>query len=151
MTNIEAQLLRLNDLEDIKSLVHRYAHCIWQGKPSEAADLFSGDGTIDFGSYGGRVTGREKLRSLLQEKVDEQWLQPFFHNQLIELDGDQATGVVYIDLRSLNEGVSLLGSGYYEDDYVRIEGKWKFKCRAVHMEYLVPAGTSWSRDASPGG
>ncbi|HIF63074.1 MAG TPA: nuclear transport factor 2 family protein [Deltaproteobacteria bacterium] len=145
MTEIESQILRLNDLEDIKGLVHRYAHCIWQEKPLEAADLFSDDGIIDFGPYGGRVSGREKLRSLLQEKVEEQWLQPFVHNHLIDLDGDKASGYVYIDLRSQTEGGCMIGSGYYEDDYVRIDGQWKFKCRAVHMEYLVPAGTSWSR------
>lgn len=147
MTDIESKILRLNDLEDIRSLVHRYAHCIWQEKPLEAADLFSDDGVIDFGPYGGRVTGRDKLRSLLQEKVAEQWLQPFVHNHLIDLDGDKAGGYVYIDLRSQSEGGCFIGSGYYEDDYVRIDDQWKFQCRAVHMEYLVPAGTSWSREA----
>lgn len=147
MTEIESQLLRLNDLEAIKSLVHRYAHCIWQEKPLQAADLFSDDGSIDFGPYGGRVSGRNKLRSVLQEKVDEQWLQAFIHNQLIDLDGDKASGYVYIDLRSQSEAGCMIGSGYYEDDYVRIDGAWKFQCRAVHMEYLVPAGTSWNRSA----
>ena len=40
-------------------------------------------------------------------------------------------------------GENLMGSGYYKDEYICIDGEWKFKLRELHMEYLVKPGANW--------
>ena len=52
---------------------------------------------------------------------------------MIELAGDRATGTCYLDLHATLEGRSMTGLGHYEDQYVRIEGQWKFRSRKLNM------------------
>ena len=147
MSDLQARIQRLEDLEAIRNLVNCYAHLVWQSKPLEAVDLFAVDGVVDMGPDGGRIQGRENLRAIYKEKVDDMVLHPFVHNHVIELDGNPvaktATGVAYIDLRCVRDGQSLMGSGCYHDRYVREEGEWKFQERILKMEYLVPPGSDW--------
>ena len=39
----------LADLEAIRALVHRYAHCVWQKDAAAAVDLFAEDGEMETG------------------------------------------------------------------------------------------------------
>jgi hypothetical protein len=39
----------LADLEAIRALAHRYAHCVWQEDAAAAVDLFAEDGEMDTG------------------------------------------------------------------------------------------------------
>jgi hypothetical protein len=144
--DLAQKIQRLEDLEQIRDLPRRYAHLVWQGKPIETVDLFCADGSVDLGpNDGGLIQGRENLRAIYSEKVgtEEMMLHPFVHNHVIDLNGDEATGTAYIDLRCVKEGESLMGSGYYEDHYVRENGRWKFKARKLTMCYLVPPGQDW--------
>ena len=151
MSDLAKRVQRLEDLEAIRTLVNRYAHLVWQDKPLEAVDLFAISGVVDMGPDGGRIKGRENLRAIYQKKVDEMVLHPFVHNHVIELnselDGNSlaktAIGVAYIDLRCVRDGQSLMGSGYYNDKYVREDGEWKFQERILKMEYLVPPTEGW--------
>ncbi len=143
MSDLEKAVQRLTDLEAIRDLARRYAHLVWQNKPLEAVDLFAEDGIVDMGKDGGIIEGRENLRVIYSQKVGDMMLHPFVHNHLIELNGDQATGIAYLDLRCTRDDQTLMGSGYYEDQYVREAGQWKFKCRKLNMCYLVSPGEEW--------
>ncbi|MBT4520497.1 MAG: nuclear transport factor 2 family protein [Halieaceae bacterium] len=148
MTDLEQKVQRMQDLEDIRDLPRRYAHLVWQGKPIETVDLFCADGIVDLGPEdGGEIRGAENLRAIYSEKVgtDQMMLHPFVHNHVIDLNGDHASGTAYLDLRCIKDGESLMGSGYYEDQYIREQGKWKFKKRRLTVCYLVPPGQSWNQ------
>ena len=143
MSDLEQRIRALEDRESIRDLANTYAHLVWQNKPLDAVDLFAIDGVVDMGPDGGVVRGRENLRAIYTEKVSEMLLHPFVHNHLIELNGDIATGIAYVDLRCVREGQSLMGSGFYNDKYIREEGEWKFQERVLTMCYLVPPGDGW--------
>ena len=146
MSELEKRIQRLEDLDAIRDLPRRYAHLVWQGKALETVELFSIDGAVDLGpNDGGRIEGRENLRAIYSEKVgtDQMMLQPFVHNHIIDLQDDTATGTAYLDLRCTKDGESLMGSGFYEDSYIREEGRWKFKERRLTMCYLVSPGEQW--------
>lgn len=141
------QLQGLLDRDAIRDLVRRYAHLVWQNRPLATVDLFAGDGIMDLGSDGGQICGHEALRAIYSQKIGDIMLHPFVHNHVIELDGDYATGFAYLDLRCVREGQSLIGSGYYEDRYVRETEGWKFQYRKLTMHYLVAPGEGWQSPA----
>ena len=70
--------------------------------------------------------------------------QPFVHNHVIDLADDRATGTVYVDLRSTQDGRSMIGSGYYEDEYVRTAEGWKLHSRRLTLRFLVPLDQGWA-------
>jgi hypothetical protein len=51
------------------------------------------------------------------------------HNHLFSFAGDAATGVCWIELHAAKDGERWVGSGYYEDQFRREDGRWKFVLR----------------------
>lgn len=148
MAQRDPQFQALLHREAIRDLAHRYAHLVWQNKPLETVELFTEDGVVDLGPDGGVIEGREALRAVYSQKLNELMLHPFVHNHIIDLDGDCARGIAYIDLRCIRGGQSLIGSGYYQDQYALENDAWKFRARKLTMHYLVPPGANWDQDSS---
>jgi len=141
--SLEQDIRRLMDLDAIRDLPRRYAHYVWSKNVSAAADLFTEDGVMDTGTEE-PIRGRAALRETYARMLGPAKFHPFVHNHVIELDGDRATGVCYLDLRATTDGKSMIGSGFYHDVYVRDGGGWKFKSRKLTMEYLVPITEGWT-------
>jgi uncharacterized protein (TIGR02246 family) len=142
-TDLEATVRFLADTEAIRDLARRYAHCVWRKDASAAAQLFSEDGEMDTGDRP-VIQGRRALIEQYEETFRDATFQPFVHNHVIDLQGDRATGTCYLDLRATLRSESMIGSGYYDDRYVRVDGAWKFKSRKLTMSYLVPISRGWA-------
>ena len=143
----EAAVRRLLDLEAIRDLVRRYAHCIWRKDSDGAAALFADDGVMDTGDRPPLV-GRAAIRDAYRAILPGSTFQPFVHDHLIDLNADAATGTCHLDLRATREGRSLIGSGCYEDRYIRAGEGWKFASRRLTMHFLVPLREGWGEDES---
>ncbi len=111
---------------------------------AKTLDLFCEDCVMDTGDRE-PMCGRQQLQDVYAQVLETKtvFFHPFVHNHIIDLEGDRATGVCYLDLRSNKDGESLIGSGYYDDVYARENGIWKFKSRKLNMDYLVPVQTGW--------
>lgn len=149
MDDLPGVVRRLADMEAIRDLVRRYAHHIWQGQALEAVELFAADGVMDMGPDG-IIRGRQNLRAIYTEKVGgDMLLHPFVHNHVIDYCADdtgdvrEATGTCYLDLRCVRDGQSLMGSGFYNDVYVREQSVWRFKSRKLTMCYLARPADGW--------
>jgi ketosteroid isomerase-like protein len=130
----------LADLESIRDLARRYAHSVWQKDVTGAIDLFSDDAVMDMGDRP-PIEGRAALLAEYEATFDLSTFKPFVHNHVIELDGDRATGTVYLDLRASAEGTPMTGHGFYRDRYIRTPAGWKFEYRLLTMEeYAVRGG-----------
>ena len=140
-----AAVRALSDKEAIRDLARRYAHHVWQLEVGQLVDLFADDGEMDT-SLEAPIRGREALGAAFQRLVDDDQadLQPFVHNHVIDLDGDRASGTAYVDLRSVRDGRSMLGSGYYQDRYVRQGETWKFQSRSLTLRFFVPFLDGWA-------
>jgi ketosteroid isomerase-like protein len=147
--NLEATVRELADREAIRDLARRYAHCVWCRDVSGAVELFAEDGVMDTGDRPA-IRGRAALLEAYQGMVGGAELQPFVHNHVIELHGEEATGNCYLDLRGSVEGRSMIGAGSYEDAYVRIAGEWKFRSRKLTMCYFVPLSEGWVQSEGAG-
>ena len=139
----EAAVRELLDREAIRDLACRYAHCVWQKDVAGAVELFTADGSMDTGDRPA-IQGRAALLATYDEMLAAPDFHPFVHNHLIELQGDSATGICYLDLRATMDGESMIGSGYYDDEYVRVGEQWKFRSRKLTLSYFVPLSQGWA-------
>ena len=131
-------LQRLVDLEAIRDLARRYAHAVWQRDAAAAAALFADDGVMDAGDRAPMV-GPEAIREAYAEVFAAQEFRPMIHNHVIEIDGDTASGTCYLDVRAIVDGVSMIGHGFYRDEYERVGSGWKFAKRALELSAYGPA------------
>jgi hypothetical protein len=136
MKTTEQLVQELLDREAIRDLPKRYCHCVWTGDLDGIVNLFSEDGAMIMQSSKGPQTtaGREKLTKTFRRVVDELGPRPYIHNHVVNLkDASHATGTCYVELRDSKHDMKWLGAGYYNDEYVKVGGEWKFKSRDVTL------------------
>lgn len=126
------------DREEIRTLPNRYCHCVWREDIEGLVDLFSLDGAFEEPSLG-RVEGKSKLLEVYRRALNALTPKPFIHNHVIlTLKGELATGACYVELRAKSkDGGERYIAGYYDDEYVKENGRWKFRSRKVTL--LSPA------------
>ena len=139
--DLNQQVQRLLDIEAIRDLPRRYAHCVWRKDAVGAAALFAEDGIMDTGQ-GEPMRGRAAIVSTYAPAFAGGKLEPFVHNHVIELCGDTATGVAYLDLRATLDGKDLAATGVYQDVYARSNDGWLFQSRKLIMHPMVSFGDS---------
>jgi ketosteroid isomerase-like protein len=137
-------LLRaLVDRDAIRDLARRYAHYVWQNDLDALVALFAEDGEMDPGirpPIRGRAALAEGFRQML---MGGSVFRPFVQQHVVDLDGDQATGACYVDLRADVEGKSMIGAGWYDDRYVRTADGWRFGYRKIVLSFFVPLSEGW--------
>lgn len=130
----EAALRFLLDTEEIRNLARRYAHCVWQSDAAGAAALFAENGVMETGELG-ILEGRAAIREAYEETFAASDFRPFVHHHVLEIQEDVATGTCYLELKGSAKGQLIVGWGYYEDDYIRIDGVWYFRRRRLNLLY----------------
>jgi ketosteroid isomerase-like protein len=147
--DVEATVRALADKEAIRDLARRYAHCVWNKDVAGAVGLFADDGEMDTGERP-PIKGKAALLEAYQNMITGPSMHPYVHQHVIDLDGDRATGVCYLDLRAtLLDGTKMTGFGYYHDVYIRVGGEWQFRVRKLVLrEYVpVPGGSAEGKAA----
>jgi len=129
----------LIDRDAIRDLANRYAHHAWRKEIAAMVGLFAEDGMLETAALP-PIRGRDALLDAYGRMFEEDEFYPFVHNHVIDIDGDAATGTCYIDLRAVMRGDRLSAWGFYDDDYVRVDGTWKFARRRVNMSSYVKLG-----------
>lgn len=137
------QLVRdLSDREAIRDLVTRYCQVIWREELDEYPLLFTEDAVVRWTNPGHRppVHGRAALRELVGKLVHaHRKPRQFMHNHIAQLLGpDTAKGQCCVEVRFPLDGEDGYLVCYYDDDYVKINGEWKFQLRECTIEYLGP-------------
>lgn len=126
-----AMVRELADREELRELTARYAFLISQ--KLSAADLFTEDGGFLFRKPDGETQearGRDALEVIFAEILEPpNHNLPTVHNHIFSIDGDTATGICWIELHAAKDGKDWIGSGYYEDQFRREKGRWKFVLR----------------------
>ncbi|MGH7865559.1 MAG: nuclear transport factor 2 family protein [Candidatus Binataceae bacterium] len=129
----EAELLtELSDREAIRELPVRYCDCVWRGDLGGLVDLFAEDGCFLIRGREREVTtrGRAELRKMYEGALKDLNPRPYIHNHVVDLRSrTSATGRCYVELRSAARQMEWIGTGYYEDEYVKTGDQWKFASR----------------------
>lgn len=137
-----------HDRAEIEDLMSRYLYAFdWQDAEAYAA-TFTADGVLEFA--GGTERGHGELKKVMndmaaREKAKAEASFPprrhrvrhYVTNLVLEIDGDRARSTSYWwefnnDARA---GRPYLGTyGHYEDELVRIDGRWLFDHRKIYNE-----------------
>lgn len=140
MTELEKRITRLEDIEAIKQLKHRYSHiCDDLHNPDTIASVFAEDAIWESEDFG-KAEGHAEIRKLFQGFRDMfSFSQHNMMNPIIEVDGDRATGIWYImGPWTYNEGGEAKWFALrYDDDYVKVNGEWKYQHLRVKLRMVA--------------
>jgi ketosteroid isomerase-like protein len=144
---LEARIRRLEDIEDIRSLRNAYHAAINDGRYGDVVALFTDDAKVVLGylaTYEGRDAVDKGFRGMGER--ERFFIKQYIHSHDVKVDGDRGTGVSYLEARYGRYGVSWLVAGRYDDVYVRVDGRWRFKEMIAELYYTVPLGVGWMAD-----
>lgn len=128
---MEKAVQELLDREAIRDLPRRYCHYVWTNDVERMLGIFAADGVLSTRGDDGET--REIKGPALREfyvSLDRFKPRPYIHNHIIELLGaDRAKGTCYVELRRETRAMEWIGTGYYDDEYVKEGAVWKFRAR----------------------
>lgn len=123
----DARLQELEDIEEIRTLTHRYAWYVARAENEQIGTLFTEDGSFEaVGSENVKVQGRETLVAFLA-RLKADGSVPLVLNHIIDVDGDAARSVCKMFSPWQNDKGAFYG--FYEDTLKRVDGKWLFGSR----------------------
>ena len=149
-----SDLQAIADRVEIEALRGEFSDAVMMNDHYRLASLFTRDGVVRIPEGDIEADGREEIRALGERR---QALTDYFvqttHPGTIQLDGDIATGRVYLsELARGRDGSSHLNYFVYHDRYQRTPDGWKFAERVYEIRYLdiSPLAGSAPRAAGSG-
>ena len=145
--SIERRLEVLEDIEAIKKLKARYALCCDTGYDADKiAELFVENGVWDGGKNFGKYTGKEAIRKFFKDVP--QIISFAVHNvinPIIEVKGSKATGIwnLFQTCTFVEGNRAIWGSARYDEEYVKVNGQWKFKKLRLTSNFWTPFEEGW--------
>jgi ketosteroid isomerase-like protein len=141
-----SDLQAIADRVEIDALRGGYTDAAMMRDYDRFASLFAADAAVRIPDAGIELAGREAIRAGI-ERLQGGW--EFFvqttHPGAIQVDGDTATGRVYLhELGRLRDGRSVVTYGIYHDRYERTRDGWKFTERVYEVRYLDTAALAGS-------
>ena len=151
LIELEQRLKRLEDIEAIKQLKHRYWRYLDLKRWEELARLFLPDATVSYGSGKYQFQGVDPIMRFLSESLGKEsgsvTIHHGHHPEIVVTSETTATGTWALYNYMFNEkqrrGIRI--GAYYEDVYAKVGGEWKFK----HIGYTTIFHEEWNRDDIP--
>ncbi len=159
MTDLEARIRRLEDLEAIRRLKHYY-YCLCVDRAvagdeqaaTETVSRFADDIAADFTGLP-LLEGKDAVSDFYAKGVPAflSWCQHRVMNEVINIEGDTATAHWYIDCPAVfREGnpTGIVGGGFiagrYEEEYRRIDGLWMWKRITAFLDVQKSFSDHWA-------
>jgi hypothetical protein len=151
---LTARVEKLEGTRAVKKLQRAFGYYVDRGLWSEAADLFTDDGTIEIGIDGVYV-GKVRIREYLQRLHGGQ--QGLIYGQLNEWMQFQPAVSIARDGRSATarwRDHAMLGQykkhaewrdGIYENTYSKDGGVWKIHSLHLYVNFVAPYERGWAR------
>jgi hypothetical protein len=147
LEDLAKRVRRLEDIEELKKLKAQYcAYCDDNYNPEGLAGLFIEDGVWDAGEGFGRHVGHEAIKAFFRAvSKDITFAAHMVLNPVLEVDGDRATGKWYILMpATLKETTAAWLLGKYDEEYVRVRGRWMYKSLKADILFFSPHDKGWA-------
>lgn len=119
----------LVDIEALKRLKYRYLRCLDQKLWDEVALCFTPEATASYGGGAYQFDGRDSIVEFLRTSMGSESMltsHRCHHPEIDLVDATTATGTWALDdvviLSDLD--LTIRGAAFYEDRYVRVDGRW---------------------------
>lgn len=144
---LEAKVQELEDLGAIRMLRFRFHECVNEKRPENMADLFSAEAELDY-SHLGTAKGREKIVRFFQKGLSDlvPFVKQYLHNHVVQVQGDNASGLSYLEATPVHKGESYVVAARFDDEYVKEGGAWRFKRVKLTPYFMVPLKEGWAQD-----
>ena len=140
---LEARLAKVEAMEEIKNLQSKYVHFLDGSRVDEVLDLFVDDLVFEVAEDVGTLTSLGKFNS--KTEVGELLRGAGGHHKMmchqvmssyIEVDGDKARGTWHLfgpfTAITPQGEVAYWIQGRYENEYIKVDGRWKFS----HLKFI---------------
>ena len=140
----EQRLRRIEDREAIRELIARYGFAVDNRDVEGIADCFTHDGA--FRSQDGVMNAQGREAVVAQFHGRFAVLGPsnhFTHDAIFsfdDLEPDRASGLVNSHAEVVRNGQAMWASIRYRDEYLRDEGRWRFRERLLAFFYYLAPG-----------
>jgi SnoaL-like domain len=139
-----------NDRAEIENMSNKYLNAIDAGDVDTAMAMWVDDGTLEWSR--GTEKGKDSIRKAMaglsataqgtvaKDGASRNRYRHFLLNHVIDVTGNTAKSVAYwfnMTNATPQKNVQVVYMGHYEDELVKINGKWFFKKRRVFNESLV--------------
>jgi hypothetical protein len=149
LSDIELRLARLASHEAVERLQRAYGYYVDKGLWREAADLFTDDGTWEWGQSG-VYKGRERIRAALALSGPEGLAPGLLNNHYIcqpivtvAPDNRTAKARWRADMQFQRDGKASWGEGTFENTYVNDDGVWKIASLHFYVTVLWEYDKGW--------
>ena len=142
---LETKVHELQNRNEIQELRFRYHLAVNEKKPEMIPDLFAENGEIDF-AHLGKAVGKAQVAAFYQQALADlvPFVKQFIHNHIITVKGDTGTGLSYLEAKPIFNGESFLVAARFDDEYVRENGRWKFRKMTLVPYFMVPLKEGWA-------
>ncbi len=159
LADAELRLERVKAANEIQNLINAYGYYLDKGLYNELADLFAEDGSMELAQRG-VYQGRERVRDFLVNGLgrgaptgpregflqDHVQLQPVIH---VSEDAQTATARMRaIMIMGFAGRSASWGAGVYVDEFVKEDGRWKFKTAHVYNTFNAAYDGAWVRNSA---
>ncbi len=143
---LNARVQALEDREAIRTLWAEYGRTLDARDFAAFAQLFARDAEF-VGGPGSPAKGRDAIGAFLEKAIGTNYPNSkgrnfhLYFNESIDLQGDRGTGMSkggFVMAASDNTKADFLLLATYRDEFVREDGRWKFKRREVVGDIPVP-------------
>jgi hypothetical protein len=142
--HLESKVAELCDRASIQELRFRYHVAVNEKQLDAIPQLFAEEAEVEFEGIGS-ARGIDSIETLYREVVGQSpFIKQFIHNHVITLDGDTASGLSYLDARTVRDGESILVAARFDDEYVRVGEEWRFQALRLKIDFAVPISEGWA-------
>ncbi len=127
--------LSTEDRLAIREVLAAYCHAIDKGRWHDLRALFTPDCQLDFGALMGVHEGHagvDRFADMLQSTG--LFMRHYTTNVVIAGDGDRARAESYVLAVTGTPGNLAQTTGFYEDDLVKQDGRWRFRVRRARID-----------------
>lgn len=124
---LEERITRLEDIEAIRMLQAKYQRCLDSRDFDGVASCFTDDASSSYGNGKMSYEGKDAIiKFLCSVMALSRPSTHFIHGGEIDVNGDTATGIWYLEDHLVAEKyfVELFGAAVYHVSYKKINGKW---------------------------
>jgi ketosteroid isomerase-like protein len=145
LTALESRLKRIEDRDEIRTLVARYGTIVDNRDMEALRGLFTPDATFSGKGAPGKIEGRDAVVTHYENRFNMMTVSNHFtHDHVIWFDDDEdgdgvARGHVNAHVEMIFNGDPNIVAMRYEDTYEQHESRWKFKERITSFFYYLKA------------